>query len=70
MIHQNKNLFQKTSEEDLLQFDVQHTADVFQSSFPLLWNVLKTVASKNAKIYNTVNVLTAAFVLLNSRSNI
>jgi hypothetical protein len=33
-----------------------------------VWNVLKTIAFSNGKVYDTVKVVTAAFVLLNSAS--
>lgn len=68
LLQSKRHAFQKQSEEDLFQFDIQQLVQLIQHYTPLLWNVLKTMALSNAKVYDSVNVVSAFFVLLNSRS--
>lgn len=61
-------MFKNSSDEDLTNFNINQISNAFKISAPLVWKVLTTVASGKTKEHDLVKVITAASVLLHSRS--
>lgn len=49
-----RHAFQKQSEEDLFQFEIQQFVHLIQHNTPLLWNVLKIMALSNAQMHEVM----------------